>query len=251
MKKPTLILVHGFRGTHKGLLSIAEYLRDDFNVLTPDIPGSGSNPELDNKTLDGYAEWFHNYIKEKKLKKPYVVGHSMGSIIVSHYIQKYPNDVADKVIFMSPVFRTERGQRKSNVLYGFVNGGMHLLPTKQRYKFASSKFLSFAISHFLTADKSQQKRIDALHFENSGNFSSAASFMADCSISMHEQTIIPEDKNVMLCYGQKDRLTNYKLTEKVAAKYSLDHYRFDGAGHLINYERAEQVANEIRRFLTK
>ena len=235
MKKPTLILIHGFRGTHKGLLSIAEYLRDDFNVLTPDIPGSGSNPELDNKTLDGYAEWFHNYIKEKKLKKPYVVGHSMGSIIVSHYIQKYPNDVADKVIFMSPVFRTERGQ----------------LPTKQRYKFAGSKFLSFAISHFLTADKSQQKRIDALHFENSGNFSSAASFMADCSISMHEQTIIPEDKNVMLCYGQKDRLTNYKLTEKVAAKYSLDHHRFDGAGHLINYERAEQVANEIRRFLTK
>ena len=126
-----------------------------------------------------------------------------------------------------------------------------LLPTKQRYKFAGSKFLSFAISHFLTADKSQQKRIDALHFENSGNFSSAASFMADCSISMHEQTIIPEDKNVMLCYGQKDRLTNYKLTEKVAAKYSLDHHRFDGAGHLINYERAEQVANEIRRFLTK
>ena len=54
-----------------------------------------------------------------------------------------------------------------------------------------------------------------------------------------------------LCYGQKDRLTNYKLTEKVAAKYSLDHHRFDGAGHLINYERAEQVANEIRRFLTK
>ncbi len=251
MKKPTIILVHGFRGTHEGLLSIAEYLRDDFDVLAPDIPGSGSNPELDNKTLDGYAEWFHSYIKNKKLKRPYVVGHSMGSIIVSHFIQKYPNDVAGKVVFMSPIFRTKRGQRKSNVLYGFVNGGMHLLPTKQRYKFAGSKFLSFAISHFLTADKSQQKRIDALHFENSGNFSSAASFMADCSISMHEQTIIPEDKSVMLGYGQKDRLTNYKLTEKVAEKYSLDHHRFDGAGHLINYERAEQVANEIRKFLTK
>ena len=200
MKKPTLILVHGFRGTHKGLLAIADCLRDDFTVLTPDIPGSGDNPELDNKTLDGYAEWFHNYIKEKKLKKPYIVGHSMGSIII---------------------------------------------------KFCGSKFLSYAISHFLTADKSQQKRIDELHFLYSGKFASAASFMADCSISMHEQTVIPEGKNVMLCYGEKDRLTKHELTESVAEKYHLDHHRFDGAGHLINYERAEQVAAEIRKFLKK
>lgn len=251
MKKPTLILVHGFRGTHKGLLAIADCLRDDFTVLTPDIPGSGDNPELDNKTLDGYAEWFHNYIKEKKLKKPYIVGHSMGSIIVSHYIEKYPNDVADKVVFMSPVFRTKRGQRKSNRLYRVINGGMHLVPTKQRYKFCGSKFLSYAISHFLTADKSQQKRIDELHFLYSGKFASAASFMADCSISMHEQTVIPDSKNVMLCYGEKDRLTKHELTEAVAEKYHLDHHRFDGAGHLINYERAEQVADEIRKFLKK
>ena len=249
MKKPTVILVHGFRGTHKGLLAIADCLRDDFTVLTPDIPGSGDNPELDNKTLDGYAEWFHNYIKSKKLKKPYIVGHSMGSIIISHYIQKYPNDVADKVVFMSPVFRTKRGQRKSNTLYHFVNGGMHLMTEKGRYKFAGSKFLSFAISHFLTADKSQQKRIDELHYQYSGRFSSAASFMADCSISMHEQTVIPEEKNIMLCYGAKDRLTNHKVIEDVAAQYHLEHHRFEGAGHLINYERAEQVAAEIRKFL--
>ncbi len=129
-QKPTIIFVHGFRGTHYGLLDVASRLEDDFTILAPDIPGSGTEPELDHKTLDGYAEWLHQYIKNRRLKQPYIVGHSMGSIIVSHFIERYPDDVAHKVVLMSPIFRSRIRQRRSNALYKAARGG--LFDFKQR-----------------------------------------------------------------------------------------------------------------------
>jgi len=250
-KKSTIIMIHGFRGTHSGLINIAKNLRDDYNVLTPDIPGSGKSPELDNKTLDGYADWLHDYIKTQKLKKPYIIGHSMGSIIVSHFVQKYPKDVQSKVILLSPVFRTKSGQKRSDVAYNICRGGLQILPAKQRQKFLASHQLSYIISHFLTYDKSQQKQIDVLHCKYSGKFASVDSFMADMRISMREQTIIPENFDTLLCFGEHDRLTSHKLIEKIATQNGASYREFSDAGHLINYETPDRVAKAIKDFISR
>ena len=214
-QKPTIIFIHGFRGSHYGLLSVASYFEDDYNILAPDIPGSGTAKELDNKTLDGYAEWLHNYILDHGLNKPYVVGHSMGSMIVSHFVKKY----------------------------------LAILNKKQQYKLLSSRQLTYIISHLFTYDKKQQKRIDELHYQYSGHFSSADSFIADMRLSMRNQTIIPEGKETLLCFGKHDQLTPYKYTEKVAEKYGATAKRIDNAGHLLNYETPEVAAKIIRNFI--
>ena len=248
-RKPTIIFVHGFRGSHYGLLDVASRLEDEYNIIVPDIPGSGSAKELDNKTLDGYAEWLHNLILEYKLKKPFIVGHSMGSMIVSHFVNKYPNDVAQKIVLMSPVFRSKYSQKRSNIFYKAARGGLALLNKKQQYKLLSSRQLTYIISHMFTYDKKQQKRIDELHYQYSGRFSSADSFIADMRLSMRNQTVIPDKKDTLLCFGKHDQLTPYKYTEKVAQKYGATTKRIDNAGHLLNYETPEIVANTIRNFL--
>lgn len=248
-KKPTFIMIHGFRGSHHGLLEIAEYLKDEYDILAPDIPGSGAAPELDHKTLDGYADWLHDYIEKNKLKKPYILGHSMGSMIVSHFVQKYPNDVANKVILLSPVFRTEVGQKYSNFLYKICRGGIGIVPKSQRKKLLASKQLSYIISHLFTYDKGQQKRIDQLHYQYSGRFASADSFIADMRISMREQTIIPEKNDVLLCIGDHDQLTKKELVQKMAQKYNASYKEISDVGHLVNYETPEIVANAIKDFI--
>ena len=61
--KKTILLIHGLRGDHHGLAALAKELEQKgYNVINPDLPGSGDRAELNDKTLDGYAEWFHkNY----------------------------------------------------------------------------------------------------------------------------------------------------------------------------------------------
>ena len=246
--KKTILLIHGLRGDHHGLAALAEELeKKGYAVINPDLPGSGDNAELDEKTLDGYADWLHKNYGDKNY---YIAAHSMGSIIVSHYLAKYPEDkVQRRVILISPIFRTKAGQKTSNLFYALANGALHILPKKPRYNFMRSKSVSFCISHYLTSDKKQQKNIDQLHYKYSGHFASADSLLADMKISMKEQTILPKNKDVLYIIGNKDRLTKAKYARAKAEEQGASFTELAGTGHLVNYEQPAELANAIDEFI--
>ena len=247
--KRTVILIHGLRGDHHGLAEIARGLEErDYEVLTPDLPGSGDQSDIAQKDLNAYSEWLHDYIS-KLDHKPYIIGHSMGSIIVSHYLEKYPQDVQRRVVLLSPIFRTRTSQKGSNLLYTLTSGALHVLPKKSRYKIMKSKTVSYCISHFLTTDKTQQKRIDELHYLYSGRFASADSLLVDMKISMRNQTKTPTDKDVLYVIGKKDRLTSAVLAHSVAAEQGAQCIELVGTGHLLNYERPTLVAEIIDEYI--
>ena len=244
----TIILIHGLRGTHHGLLSIAKAIPKQYKVLTPDLPGSGVRAELTDKTIDGYTEWLHSYVRGLKLEqKPYIVGHSMGSIIVSHYLKKYPNDTQAKAVLMSPIFRSPLSQKASNFTFVLLNGFLHLMPQTARRRLLASKGVSFCISHYLTRDKAKQAQIDQLHYRYGGRFSSSQSLIADMKISMREQTIIPPKKKIYLIIGEKDQLTSLALARKNAKEHNIKIDIIPNSGHLINYEQPQRVAELIVR----
>lgn len=248
VRKKYLVLVHGLRGDHHGLLAVAEELRGDFEVLVPDLPGSGENPELDDKTLDGYAGWLHEYCSALP-EKPYIVGHSMGSIIVSHYAGKFPDDTQKKMVLLAPIFRSGAGERSSKIMYGALRAVLSPLPAGSKHKVMASRKVSYVISHFLTHDKRKQKEIDELHYEYSGRFASAESLMADAKISMMETAIVPDGKRVLLCVGTHDRLVDAEVVKVVAEKRGAEYREVADAGHLLNYEKPAEVARVIQDFL--
>jgi len=243
-----IILVHGLRGDHHGLIDIARLLQPSFRVITPDLPGYGDASSLDEVTLDTYADWLRDYIKQLDLDKPIILGHSMGSIITSHFIKKYPNLCDEKCIFLAPILRTEKEQRNSNRLYKLVNFGLHLLPGKSRYSFLKSKFISLRISHFLTFDRSQKEFIDEQHLKYSGRFASADGLMSDIEISMCEQTVIPSGKHTLIIIGAHDRLTKVEVAKSIARKKHVKFVTLKNCGHLFNYERPKAAAAKILAF---
>ena len=65
-KKPPLLFIHGFRGTHEGLVDVAVWMTDrGYECYYPDIPpfGRESKPL---KTYDekSYAKVIADYIKQ-------------------------------------------------------------------------------------------------------------------------------------------------------------------------------------------
>ena len=248
--KKTVILIHGLRGTHHGLKYVAEQLSSEYRVLTPDLPGSGARMELKNKTINGYIDWLHQYICDLKLKqKPYLAAHSMGSIVVSHYLEKYSDDVQKKVVLISPIFRTKSSQAINNIYYDAFSVAAHVMPKKIRTRFLRGKFLSYCVSHILTYDKTKQKQIDQLHYRYSGRFSSADSLLADAKIASKQQTVIPRQNEVLLIMGAKDHLTSLKLARKKIEQYDISISVIPNAGHLINYEKPKLIAEDIAHFI--
>ena len=246
--KKTILLLHGLRGDHHGLAEVAELLeKRGFNVVNPDLPGYGGSKTLSQKNLETYGEWLHKTIAAQKTK-PYIVAHSMGSIIASHYLAKCPDDTQQKVVFVSPIFRSEFSQKSSKIRCVLTNAAFHLLPTKPRLGLMRSKLASWCIAHYLISDRSQTKKIEQMHYKYSGNFESAKGLMADIEISMKEQTV-PVEKDVLYIIGAKDRLTAAKLARARAEAQGADFTEIAGTGHLINYEQPELLADRIAEYL--
>src|SRR5437868_8239605 len=100
--KQTIIMIHGFRGTHHGLLLIANFLKGN-RLIIPDLPGFGKGAKLKTYDLDNYVLWLHRYMKALQLKElPILLGHSFGSIICAAYAEKYP-DTIKKLVLVNPI----------------------------------------------------------------------------------------------------------------------------------------------------
>ena len=87
---PTLVMIHGFRGNHRGLEAIAGALTD-FEVIIPDLPGFGESAPFDHEhSVAAYADWLSGFITALGLAgKTHLLGHSFGSIVVAHAVAKW------------------------------------------------------------------------------------------------------------------------------------------------------------------
>src|SRR6187549_1460155 len=75
------VLVHGFGENGNVFKNQVEYLKDKFQLIVPDLPGSGESEMIDDMTMEGMAEVVHAIIHEENINRCPVIGHSMGGYI--------------------------------------------------------------------------------------------------------------------------------------------------------------------------
>ncbi|OGJ61570.1 hypothetical protein A3C37_01390 [Candidatus Peribacteria bacterium RIFCSPHIGHO2_02_FULL_53_20] len=92
----TLLCLHGWGGSKESFTELREALKDsDITILTPDLPGFGSEPEPSRPwTTDDYAEWVAEWLRSNRPPLPnplptgegktrlFLLGHSHGGRIV-------------------------------------------------------------------------------------------------------------------------------------------------------------------------
>src|SRR5918992_265354 len=100
--KPPLVLAHGSSDDGLCWTNLAKEFQNDFDIIMFDARGHGlSDPPTASDASDVQVEDLAGLIKELKLNKPILMGHSMGSASVAHFAAKYP-DVPRAVILEDP-----------------------------------------------------------------------------------------------------------------------------------------------------
>jgi pimeloyl-ACP methyl ester carboxylesterase len=100
--KPALVLAHGSSDDGLCWTNLAKEFQQDFDIIMFDARGHGlSDPPTATDAPDVQVEDLAGLIKELKLDKPILMGHSMGSASVAHFAAKYP-DVPRAVILEDP-----------------------------------------------------------------------------------------------------------------------------------------------------
>ena len=95
-----LVLVHGFLGSSKMWKPQIDFFKDHFQVITPDLPGFGkSNKAKSHNSIQSIANLLINCLEEKKIHKFYLLGHSMGGMIVQEMAKKVGDKISKLVCY--------------------------------------------------------------------------------------------------------------------------------------------------------
>ena len=78
-----LVLVHGFLGSSEMWTLQTDFFKKNFRVLAPALPGFGKSNKVNScNSIEGMAKSILTSLEKKKIERFYLLGHSMGGMIV-------------------------------------------------------------------------------------------------------------------------------------------------------------------------
>ena len=217
---PPLVCVHGIGMSSRYLVPLMRELASDFHVFAPDLPGSGRSPKppraLDMAQLsDALGAW----LDEQRFDRPPLLGHSLGSQVVSELADRSPDRVGPLVL-VSP---TVDPATRDHLVWATIRDAPREPPS----------LLWIATVEFL--------RTGLLRFAATGRFA-----LAD----RVEERLRRIEQRTLVVDGARDPIVTVPWSEQVARL--LPHGRFavvpDGA-HGVPYGRPGELAALVREFL--
>lgn len=258
-QSPTLVLIHGFRGTHHGLAKIAEQL-SDYHLIIPDLPGFGSSDPFPDKahSLESYVTFVHELIQALRLERPIIVGHSFGSIVASHFISGHPG-IAERLILINPIgapaLKGPRGVMTRLAIAYYWLGRKLPARAAKTWLGAAPVVKIMSVTMTKTKDKDIRRYIHDQHRQHFSTFASprvvSESFRASVEndVSHVAHTIqLP----TLLIAGEKDDITAIDKQRELHNKMTDSQLHIiSKVGHLIHYETPTEAAEAIRAFLSR
>lgn len=257
-KPKTIIMIHGFRGTHHGLHDIIRAL-PQYRIVIPDLPGFGqSTPMVDTPhDISGYTEFVRQFIQKQNLpQKPTLLGHSFGSIITSSFAAAH-GDMIDKLILVNaiatPALKGPRALSSFGAKMYYQLGAK--LPEKAGQKLLSSKTMVKATSVVLTKtkDKALKKDIHRHHIEHFSSFHNRNTLLEAFNASINHNVLeyAPHIHTpTLLIAGTLDDIA--PVEGQIKLNNTLPDARLaiiEHVGHLIHREAPADAAEIMGEFL--
>tara|TARA_B110000196_G_scaffold282412_1_gene263641 strand:- start:106 stop:858 length:753 start_codon:yes stop_codon:yes gene_type:complete len=235
-----LVLVHGFLGSTDMWEPQIEFFKKNHRILTPALPGFGkSNTVQSCDSIECMAKTILNTLKNKKIKKFNLLGHSMGGMIVQEIV-KLAKEQVSKLIFYGtgPTgnipgrFETIDESRKKLKNYG-------LEITANR----------IAKTWFVEGDK-------AKYFYLCASAGKETSFEAvdNGLVAMKNWSGVDNLKNIknktLIIWGDQDRAYNYNQVETLKNNIlNSDLKIIKGCSHNVHLEKPNEFNGCVSEFL--
>jgi pimeloyl-ACP methyl ester carboxylesterase len=254
----TILVIHGFRGDHHGLLRVADQL-PEMRLIMPDLPGFGSSGAFADggHSVRRYGQFISDFMAALGLGTDTVLlGHSFGSIIASHFVAATPGAVFPLILInpiAAPALEGPKGlMTKLAVLYYEAAAR---LPRAVGLNLLRSRLIVRVMSVAMAKTRDKQLR-RFIHGQHNAYFSAFAnrdslleSFKA--SVGSNVSEVAPDlALPVLLIAGEQDEIAMLPDQHKLLALLPDGTLQvIPGVGHLIHYETPEPAAGFIRRFL--
>jgi 3-oxoadipate enol-lactonase len=239
---PAIVFVHGVGMDHKTFDGQAKAIGSKYRLLMWDLPGHGKSTfEQDGQHFTTMAaDCMYALMMHAGVEKAVLVGQSLGSMIIQHFISKYPDKVL-ATVHVPGIDLTDPFNPPFKILIDLMLGMVHLIPEKTFYDSFGrhraenpgvQKYLSNAIGR---AGKKLVMRITK-----------------DMVDDLFKALPNPEIRPMLIAYGEKDL--------SFIRKGSLKWHRKAGyskcvvipkANHIANQDNAEDFNQAFANFLNE
>lgn len=253
---PLIVMVHGFRGDHHGLLRLVEEV-PGHRVLLPDLPGFGQGEALPGThDVAAYARFITDCSRRLTPAPRVLLGHSFGSIVAAEAVALAP-DLAAALVLVNPISAPalEGPSRTASRVAEAYYVAADRLPEAAGRALLSNPAIVRAMSVFMakTTDRALRRWI---HGQHRAYFSSFASrrvvleaFRASISGTVRDRAgdlRLP----VLLVAAAEDDIGSVESQRELAALMPTATLEIlPAVGHLVHYEKPREAARLIGRFL--
>lgn len=256
--RPSILMVHGFRGDHHGLAIIANALSDHWRVIVPDLPGFGrSEPLLErDHSADSYAKVIAEMIRRLDLGPVALVGHSFGSVVAARAAAGNP-DAVSSLSLLNPICEPalESSARFASLAASAFYRACAALPSGAGNALVRSSWVTRISSEIMMKNRRPDLRrfINGQHDAYFGSFASRAVVLEAYESSIRDtvrevagQVRVP----TCLIAAERDDLGSVPAQRRLAEMFP--DARLDvipDVGHLIHYETPRRAAALVASFI--
>ncbi|MEK6310660.1 MAG: alpha/beta hydrolase [Curtobacterium sp.] len=249
----TVLAVHGFRGDHHGLETIAAHLQG-VRVVVPDLPGFGVSDPLRSSDIDSYVAWltgFHGALGMDE--QTVVLGHSFGSIVVAATVAAGLR--TRLLVLVNPIAAPAlHGPRAiaTGVAIGYYKAGA-VLPRPLGLALLRNPAIVrvMSIAMLKSHDRELRRWVHDQHDRYFSAFSDRTSVLEAFRTSVsHDVSEYAAriDVPVLMIAAEHDDITAVPEQQALAARLAdAELVVVPGVGHLVHYETPAAAASAVLR----
>ncbi|MBI4097990.1 MAG: alpha/beta hydrolase [Candidatus Levybacteria bacterium] len=233
-KGKDLVLLHGWKQDVSSFWELVELLKNDFKLYLIDLPGFGRS-ETPKKafSVSDYAGIVKSFIEEKDLRKPNVLGHSLGGRVTIKLASKN-SELINKLILVDAAGIKPKRDPLKVLFYVIAKTAGNLIPNtfNARERLRRAFYKKFE-SDYLDAGVLKQTLVNIL----------AEDLTSD---------IKKIENETLLIWGEKDPTREASLANGKKMYRLIKNSRievFEGVGHFPHLEKPVLFSNYVRDFL--
>ncbi len=265
-EQPVLVFVHGWLLSRHYWQPIVHLLQSHYQCLVYDARGFGdSATRIDNSqfqdrprgySLGAYAQDLQDLLKNLKIERAWIIGHSLGGSVALWTADLYP-EVVEGVICLNAgggIYLKEEFER-------FRNVGKQLVKFRPRWlqyiPFLNILFSRMMVARPLAIKWGHQRIIDFIQADEAAALGALLESTTEAEVHLLPQLVSRLEQPVYFIGGDKDKVMEAKYVNHLASFHPLfsspesNVFMIANCGHLGMVEAPNEVAEIITKVLNK